>query len=335
MPRMCFWASVVMCYAMPWNTAAQDGPEYVVSFEVREAEQRVDVLVDGQPFTSYVYPDALKKPVLYPLRMASGTVVTRGYPLDPRPGERADHPHQVGLWFNYGDVNGLDFWNNSDAVPPEHASRMGTIRHRAVRSAEGGVGTGTLDVTMDWLRPDGTPLLREDTRFVFHAALDYRAVDRITTLTALHERVTFDDNKEGLLGLRVARALEHPSADSAQAGRTGRYTSRTGETGDGVWGTRSAWAMLTGIVDGEPVTVAILDHPKNPGFPTYWHARGYGLFAANPLGQAVFSDGAEALHFALEAGASVTFRHRVLLRSGTATPEQLEADYQAFAGASQ
>src|SRR5438132_11695523 len=100
--------------------------------------RRVDVLVDGKPFTSYIWPTTLKKPALYPVRAASGAVVTRGWPLDPRPGERVDHPHQVGLWFDHGDVNGLDFWNNSNAIPPERAAKMGTIVHRAVRRAESG-----------------------------------------------------------------------------------------------------------------------------------------------------------------------------------------------------
>src|SRR5438309_12065868 len=100
-----------------------------------EADRRVDVLVDGKPFTAYIYPNAttLKKPTLYPLRTASGKLVTRGWPLEPRPGERVDHPHHVGLWFTYSDVNGLDFWNNSDAIPPARAPKMGTIVHRAVR----------------------------------------------------------------------------------------------------------------------------------------------------------------------------------------------------------
>src|SRR6266478_1197004 len=83
-----------------------------VNLKVDEAGRRVDVTVDGKPFTSYVWPTTLKKPVLYPIRTAEGTVVTRGFPLEPRPGERVDHPHHVGLWLNHGDVNGFDFWNN-------------------------------------------------------------------------------------------------------------------------------------------------------------------------------------------------------------------------------
>jgi len=121
-----------------------------VEVATREADRRVDVTVDGKPFTSYVWPTTLKKPTLYPIRAASGALVTRGWPLDPRPGERVDHPHQVGLWFDHGDVNGLDFWNNSDAIPAARVDKMGTILHRAVRGATSGRGEGTLDVTAEW-----------------------------------------------------------------------------------------------------------------------------------------------------------------------------------------
>src|SRR5204863_479210 len=83
-------------------------------------------------------------------------------------------------------------------------------------------------------------------------------------------------------------------------------TSSEGKKGDAVWGTRGRWTMLTGKVGDEALTIAMIDHPKNPGYPTYWHARGYGLYAANPLGQKVFSNGRETLNFTLEPHASTT-----------------------------
>ncbi len=339
-------AWLLLCLGLPALGQAQAvAPR--VDVVPREAERRVDVLVDGRLFTSYIYPTTLKKPVLYPLRAASGAVVTRGWPLEPRSGERVDHPHQVGLWFNHGDVNGLDFWNNSDAIPAPRASKMGTIVHRTVRRSADGQGEGTLEVTADWVDSRGKPLLREDTRFVFRAADGLRAVDRITTLTALDAPVTFTDNKEGLLGMRVARGLEQPSTtpevftDAAghattvpilnNDGVTGRYRSSEGLEGDSVWGTRGRWTMLTGVVQGEPVTLAILDHPQNVGFPTYWHARGYGLFGANPLGQKVFTNGKEELNFRLAPRQATTFRFRVLILSGTVTPDQIETYYRDFA----
>lgn len=324
-----------------------DAPQVLVVPD--SAKQRVDVLVDGEAFTAYLYADTLsvlKKPVLYPLRTSSGLAVTRGYPLEKTAGERVDHPHHIGLWFNYGDVNGLDFWNNSDVVSAERAASMGTIRHRAVTHVESGEGRGALHVTMDWLAPDGTALLREDTRFVFRAEADLRIVDRIATLTALDRKASFEDNKEGALGLRVTRALEMPSSRPvdvlAEDGSvtsttdnehvTGRYLNSEGVAGyPDVWGKRARWMTLSGTIRGIPLAVAVLDHPGNPGFPTYWHARDYGLFAANPFGQAVFSEGAEALHFALEPGASTTLRHRVLLFSGHPAPDDVEAAWRNFA----
>ena len=318
-----------------------------ISLVPNEAEQRVDVLVDGQPFTSYIYSDkisVLKKPVLYPLRTAQGTLITRGFPLDPMPGERVDHPHHIGFWFNYGDVNGLDFWNNSDAIPEERLSGMGTIRHRTINPSE---KSNELSVTADWLGPDGVAILREDTRFIFHGTSDSRSIDRITTLTALDEKVDFTDNKEGMLGIRVTRALEHHSnrpvilTDAKglatdvrvmdNTGVTGNYLSSEGIEGEDVWGKRASWVVLRAQIKDESVGLAIFDHPENVGYPTYWHARGYGLFAANPLGQSAFSDGKDELNFSLEAGQSTTFRYRVGIYSGEITAERMNAAYQEFA----
>jgi hypothetical protein len=312
-----------------------------------EVARRVDVTIDGKPFTSYIYPTTLKKPSLFPLRTAKGTVVTRGFPLEPRKGERVDHPHHVGLWLNHGDVNGLDFWNNSDGIPADRVSKMGTILHRRVVGAKSGADAGELTVETEWVKPDGTPLVREHTQFVFRGSADSRSIDRITTLTALGERVVFKDNKEAFIGMRVARGLEQPDPKAAvftdangkpsatsvvdNTGVAGEYTSSEGRKGDAVWGTRGRWALLGGTVEGEPVTLAILDHPSNPGFPTYWHARGYGLFAANPLGESVFTDGKKQLNLALEPGKSTTFRYRVLILGGKVPPAGIEKAYADFA----
>lgn len=330
---------------MPATAQAVRGPNFVEVVPHEEA-QRVDVLVGGRPFTAYIYPGSVKKPVLYPLRTAAGTVVTRGYPLEPRAGERVDHPHHVGLWFNYGNVNGLDFWNNSTAIKAEDAAKMGTILHRAVNGATSGDGRGTLDVTTDWVDSRGTVLLTERVHFVFSAQADFRAIDRITTLTARDEPVLFADDKEGLIGMRVARGLEQPSKTAEKftdasgrpttvavldnTGVTGNYRTSEGVEGDAVWGTRARWATLTGVVAGEPVRIAMFDHPLNPGFPTYWHARGYGLFAANPLGQKIFSNGKEQLDFRLAPRQAVTFRHQVLILTGARLTHDLTPYYEGF-----
>jgi hypothetical protein len=307
-----------------------------IQVAVNQAAHRVDVRVGGQPFTSYRWEPALAKPVLYPLRTASGHVLTRGFPLDvpplglpPGAEESKDHPHHIGLWFNYGDVAGVDFWGNSaglrGAAP---GSKQGQIVHRKIERATGGAGQGELAVTADWVMPDGKPALGEQTRFLFAAAAGRRVIDRIATLTAAAGPVSFPDNKEGMLGLRLARVLEHPGRKNPDG--TGQYRSSEGKVGDDVWGTRARWVMLTGKLAGQPVTVAILDHPQNPGHPTYWHARGYGLFAANPLGARAFSKGAQTMNFVLSPGKPARFAYRVLVLDQAATPEAIEAEWRRF-----
>jgi Family of unknown function (DUF6807) len=338
-------ALVILLLLTAATTPAQPNARGV-SVVANEAARRVDILIDGRPFTAYIWPETQKKPVLYPLNAADGTPVTRGFPLEPRASERVDHPHHAGLWFSYGDVNGVDFWNNSNTLAPDAQSKMGTIVHRRIVSMKSGKDFGELVVEMDWMMPNGKAILRETTRFVFHYGPSTRAVDRITTLTALDERVVFRDNKEGVIGMRVRRELEQPSKEplvftdaSGKAtavakldntGVSGEYLSSEGLKGDAVWGTRGRWTMLTGTVGQNPFVLAILDHSKNPGYPTYWHARGYGLFAANPFGQEVFSNGKEKLNFTLEPKQSVTFRHRLLILSGTATTAQIDEQQKRF-----
>ena len=98
-----------------------------VDFVKKLDESKVDVMVAGKHFTSLIFPADMEKPVLYPINAANGQTVTRGFPIATRDGERTDHPHHVGLWLNYESVNGLDFWNNSYAIPADRKVKYGWI----------------------------------------------------------------------------------------------------------------------------------------------------------------------------------------------------------------
>jgi hypothetical protein len=345
--RTAVFASAMLFGAVA-SLQAQGGSAARVDVVRKDADRRVDVLVAGKPFTSYIWPTTLKKPVLFPIRTANGTAVTRGFPLEPRAGERVDHPHHVGLWFNYGDVNGIDFWNNSDAIAAADKHKMGTVLHRAITAAKGGDDHGELVTISDWVMPDGSVSLKQNTSYTFRGDQATRTIDLVITLTAQATRVSLTDNKEGVLGLRVTRALEEPStkpelftdaagrpttvASMDNTGVNGVYLTSEGRKG-AVWGTRGRWCALSGTVGGEPVSISILDHPQNPGHPTYWHARGYGLFAANPLGQKALSDGKDVLNFALEPRQSATFRYRVIVATGTPSAADVESAWKAWASA--
>ena len=345
MRRLALVAALAAAMLMPAHelrAAGKSGVQVVPD----EVHRRVDITIDGQPFTSYIWPTTLKKPVLYPLITDDGITVTRGYPLAPRPHERVDHPHHAGLWFNYGNVNGFDFWNNSDAIKPEDRSKMGTILETKIVSAKSGADRGELVVDSVWVTGKGDRIVDQTTRYIFSRRPHERVIDQIITLKAL-DRAVFRDDKEGAFGMRVASWLESPdekggvfldangrptkvaAADNSDA--TGVYLTSEGIKGGAVWSTRGRWCSLTGHTQGHTVTVAILDHPLNPGYPTYWHARGYGLFAANPLGRSIFDPKQPAFNYTLEKGQTTTFRYRVLLVSHQATPEALNHEADRFA----
>lgn len=338
-------AAIFMTAASTFAATSTKGVQVVAD----EAHRRVDVTIDGAAFTSYIWPTSLKKPVLYPLIDDEGFTVTRGYPLDPRPNERVDHPHHAGLWFNYGNVNGFDFWNNSDAIKPEDRSKMGTILQTKIVSTKSGSDHGELVVESVWVTGGNKQILSQTTRYTFERRNYGRAIDEVIMLQALDHAV-FNDDKEGLLGMRVARWLESPeekggiftdangnptNVESAPADSSnpasGVYLTSEGVKGPAVWSTRARWCSLTGETGSHVVTIAIFDHPKNPNYPTYWHARGYGLFAANPLGQHIFDSKSPELNFTLEKGQSATFRYRVLLVAGKPSASDLNSEADRFA----
>jgi hypothetical protein len=264
--------------------------------------------------------------------------VTRGWPFVPRPGERVDHPHHVGVWFNHGDVNGHDFWNNSTDVDHEKGT-YGTITHTGIKSVTSGK-KGSLVVTADWLDKDGEIMLKEETTYTFQGSENQRMIDRKTTLTAITD-VTFTDNKEGMFAIRLARELEHPSEGAStfldangvatkvermdNSNITGSYRNDSGAEGLDTWGKRSKWMNLRGEVNGEQISLAMFDHPENPNYPSHWHARGYGLYSVNNIGSTVFSDGKEAKSdVELSKGESLTFNYRMVITSGEVSDAEMD-----------
>lgn len=310
----------------------------VISFLENESDKKIEVLVDGKLFTTFQWPDNICKPVLYPVYAASGTEITRGFPVNPKTGERADHPHQIGMWLTYGNVNGNDFWGNGSQGLGTKNPNGGVIKHLNIKEVESGNGKGKIVSSESWIDTAGVELLKEHTEYHFIANGNNRIIDRITTLTANEADVNMPDTKEGMFGIRVARQLELPSdgtiemynsdgtitrvKDTLNVGITGNYLSSEGIMGDDVWGTRARWMNLFGKIGDENISLVICDHPENPNYPTYWHARGYGLFAANPLGVKDFTKGTESLNFVIPAGKSVTFRYRVIISSGNQLTEQ-------------
>lgn len=305
--------------------------------EFKDQDKKVEVFIGGKLFTAYIYPDDMEKQSLYPILSASGKIITRGYPLNPRPFERTDHPHHVGLWFNFGDVNGLDFWNNSFAIKPEDKPKYGTVKFKKIVSED--PKKGELVTSSDWVDLNDKVLLNEETTFVFSGTENLRTIVRKSKLTAVQE-VTFTENKEGLIGMRLDRAFEEPATKAEKfldangivtevpvlnnEGVNGVYRNAEGIKGGDVWGKRSAWVALRAEKEGEPITIVILDNKKNPNYPGWSHARGYGLFATNNLGGRNFDKNAAEVKVVLKPGESIEFKHEIVI-AGDLTDAEINA----------
>lgn len=309
-------------------------------------EKKIDVLIENKLFTSFLYPDNIEKPFLYPVFTVNQTDVTRGFPLNPKPGDPTDHPHHIGIWLNYESVNGLDFWNNSYAIPKEKKNKYGWIKTNKIIETKSG-NKGRLSYQANWTNQNNEVLVEEHTQFEFSATGSSRIIDRTTTLTAATD-VAFNDVKDGFLGMRLAHELQIPTQQDQKftddkgnvtlvKGGTdkvanGNYISSEGKIGDAVWSTRAEWVKVHGKMGTDSVSVTIIDHPKNLNYPTYWHARGYGLFAANPLGEKVFTNGARETNLKLKKGEKVSFKYRIVVDAGknSISAAQIEKLAKAF-----
>ena len=301
-------------------SAASAGSPHPIRL-VKTDAAHVDIYAGETLFASYHYGIGLHKPILHPLLSPGGHRITRGFPMEfGIPGEQTDHWQHEGVFFTYRNVNGVDFW--SKFPPTRDRPGSGRIRHTGFTGMEGGP-QGILGTTSDWIAPTGQILLRQNSQMIIRAGPAWRTLDLQITLTAQEQPVTFGDIEEGLLAVRVASDLRED--------RTGRYLNAEGlELAENVWGKRSPWVALRGTIQDEDLTLAILNHPRSTRYPTYWHARAYGLFAANPFGRADFEKGAPPLNFSLNPGESATFLYRILIHSGHLTRSQLKNNFTNY-----
>jgi hypothetical protein len=287
--------------------------------KITPGAEKLSVEIDGKPFTDFyvagtAFGAEVTKPYLWPLRAPSGTYVTRMWPMENVTEEEKtlkDHQHQRGLWFAHDTVNKLDFWNNEASYTTPH---RGKITLKKVTEAKSGKDHGSIDATFDWTDMEGTAnLLTERRVMTFFAGKANRVFDIDITLTA-NQAVTFGGGVEqGVPG-------------------TGHITNAEGLVGEKeLWGKPSKWCDYSGEANSEKVGIAILDHPENPRHPVRWHARGYGLFAANLWGLSVFTnDKSQDGSVTIQPGKSVRYRYRVIIHPGDAKSADLAAQWSKF-----
>ncbi|MGD0900006.1 MAG: PmoA family protein [Thermoguttaceae bacterium] len=281
------------------------------------SENGVTVKIDGQLFTEYLVRSGTK-PILWPILGPGGIPMTRTVPMEKGAGRTSDHPHHRSLWFTHGSVNGVDFWAESGA-------KVGSIEHREFVKVQSGP-QAVIIARNDWLGPGRKRICKDERTLTFGTDGPTRWIDVAIVVTATDGPVTFGDTKEGSFGIRV------PDTMRVDAKQGGRIVNSRGQTDTAAWGKPAEWVDYHGPVDGQTLGIAVLNHPTSFRFPTGWHVRTYGLFAANPFAQQSFQGkGESAEGYTLAAGKTLALRWRVLLHRGDEKEGKVAEAFAAYA----
>ncbi|MBI3879482.1 MAG: PmoA family protein [Verrucomicrobia bacterium] len=292
---------------------------------------RVDI--NGKLFTEYHYAGA-RRPYLYPIIGPTGAGMTRNWPLkEGVAGEETDHVHHKGLWYGHRSVNGYGFWEDVGKAD----AKLGQIKHDSFVHVRSGREAGELRSINKWVADDGKLVLTDDRTIRIQGRKEGPTLDFEITFTApTTGDVVFGDDKDGAMATRITETmrLSKPKEKGKKTATPGdgHIVLSTGARDGETWGKRAEWCDYSGPVEGKTVGIAIFDHPNNPRHPTWWHVRDYGLFAANPFGQAQFEklDDKKAGEFKIVAGQSVTFRYRFFWHEGDEQQAKVADRYKEY-----
>ena len=269
------------------------------------------ISIDGGHFTTYVTKGA-SRPYCWPIIGPTGEEVTRAYPMrDGVETEQSDHPHHRSLWFGYDKVNGHDFWRGGKA----------TTVHRRFLEVRSGPVFGEFVSQVDWISTEGKKICEDYRRMRVYRVPGERLFDMRFELVASEGKIELGDSEEGMFAFRVAGTMK------VSAG--GTLFNANGQRNNNTWGKRTPWCDYSGPLGGETVGIAILDHPKNFRFPTYWHVRPYGLFCANRFGIHDFTGKGDG-SYTVPAGQSLAQRFRIIIHAGNARDARIAARFASF-----
>ncbi len=279
--------------------SVHDGALPVLAYRARRVELPPGYLGEVAPGNRiYAVP---RSGYLHPLFGPEGEELTLDWSVD--------HPHHRGLYWAWPEVQ----WGGRTG--DLHALQQ--VFSRPVGEAELRAAGGAVEVRAEnlWRWEDGTPVVLE--RVVITArpldASGARAVDLELRFEALVEGLSLARRGTDLYGglnLRLAPvdglALDHhaPAADEPP----------------------QAWSSATGTWRGarRPATLAVLEHPSNPGYPGDWIT-----YPELPWFQPAFPPA--GTRQALERGRPLTLRYRLRVRPGAPDPAGLAAACDAFA----
>lgn len=305
-------------------------------WEITTSDSGFTVTIDDQLFARYV-TDQANKPYFYPIIGPTGASMTRAWPMEDIPGEKQDHPHHRGINFGHQNVNGYDTWveantwrERRDRDPEafrKSMAKLGATVHLGYKSMKVTDDSATVVVQNKYVDAMGNTMMLDERTYTFcQPDADARILDVAITLYAPPHGVThLGDIKDAGLSIRV------PHAISVDAGQGGLLINSEGVTNEDSWGKQANWCDYNGTIDGQKVGIAFMNHPNSFRYPTFWHARTYGLLTANPFGtKEVGGEGDGTL--TLSGDESIKLKHRFLFHKGDHKQARIAEAWDDYAG---
>jgi hypothetical protein len=315
------FAATIATSSHAQQTTSTPNEKKATGVNIAEREGKLVIEIGGKPFAEYLYQN-VSRPYLYPVLGPEGQPMTRHWPMENAPGEEHDHPHHRSLWYAHGDINGQDFWSETE--------KAGKTVHQKFALIQSGSEAGTIRSLNKLVGHDGAVVCTDERTFRFYnRSPDQRLFDFEITIRATEGPITFGDTKEGTMAIRLAESMRLKGPKNAPG--LGHIINSEGVKDDDTWGKRAKWCDYYGPVDGKTAGVAIFDHPDNPRYPTWWHVRDYGLFAANPFGLHDFEKKpAGTGNLTVPQGSSITFRYRFYLHNGDDKQADVAGQYAQY-----
>jgi len=311
-------------------------------------DYQLEVFVEGEHITNYVYNAAYERPFLYPVIGPDGLNVVRHLP------NFGDHPHHKGISIALGDVSGrrgelgIDFWGLGTIGDP----KQGRVIHQRFTRIEEGPVFGMIQEENIWKQNDllekapngrgrwrikmrGEILMREIRTITIWNVSPMRLIDIRTVMMPAVDEVILNADVErkerakenGPLVIRVAdnmRGISEGTIVNSEGGRTEKEC----------WGRQARWVDYYGpVIHGGPVNgIAAMDHPCNVRHPTGWHVRDYGLFAANPFydKKPEWPDQGP-IYLSRDKGEKLDMRYRIYIHRGDEKKGRVEEKWQEWA----
>lgn len=263
---------------------------------------KIDVLINKNLFTSYIFSEDEKYPFFFPVNGPSNSSVTSM--------RNGNYPHHSSLFFGCDKVNGGNYW--------QEGLERGQIISLRADIIESGNDKVVIEAENIWRRPNANSPIKDFRKITITApSNDLFQIDFDITMEMLMD-VTIDKTNHSLFSGRM-------DADLAVT-NGGTMVNANGDKGEkGTFGKRSPWIDFYGKRGDKIEGMAIMQHPSNEWYPSPWFTRDYGFFSPTPMYWP-----ANDKETTLKKGQTIQLKYRVLVHAGDVASAKIAEQFEVY-----